>query len=257
MSRKLSIVFLISLFLTVSVFAQEDISEMDMKIPVFKPVMYFGAGDFPSEEDTQVPEGIRNNEFFLESVRLNKLALETYEYGDYDASAGFAQEAIRFAELSDEYVSTQLIAEAERLLAWADANNIATRYPGNYNESKNFYDASVEAHSNEQWAESIEAAIKSIEIIAAFQSGGSAPLPRQYTVRTWDSVRDCLWNIAGYPWVYGEPRRWRELYEANRSKLPEPNNPDLIEPGFVLDIPSIRGETRQGMWEPGRSYPRQ
>jgi hypothetical protein len=32
--------------------------------------------------------------------------------------------------------------------------------------------------------------------------------------------------------------------------MPDPANPDLIEPGMVIDIPSIRGETREGMWRP-------
>ena len=84
------------------------------------------------------------------------------------------------------------------------------------------------------------------------QTGGASTLPAQYTVRTWANERDCLWNIAGYSWVYGDPRRWTDLYNANRARLPDPSNPDLILPGMVLDIPSIRGETRQGMWDPNR-----
>jgi hypothetical protein len=47
---------------------------------------------------------------------------------------------------------------------------------------------------------------------------------------------------------------WKVLYEANKSKMPDPDNPDLIEPGMVLDIPSIRGEFRRGMWDPGNTY---
>jgi len=193
--------------------------------------------------------------------------LETFEYGDYDASAGFAQEAIRYAELSDEYVSVQLLAEAKRLLAWADKNNIAAKFPNNYSEGKTQYENAVDAHANENWNESIGAAIKSIEIFAAFESGGKPPavtapaaskpaasgsLAKQYTVRTWRVERDCLWTIAGYPWVYGDPWKWKELYDANKDKMPEPANPNLIEPGMVLDIPSIKGETRQGMWTPNR-----
>jgi len=261
MSRKISLV-LVCLFFTVSVFAQQDVFELDMKIPVFKPVTYFALA--ADEEENEVVQGIRNNEFYLESLRLTKLALETYEYGDYDASSGFAEEAIRYAQLSDEYVASQLIKETERLLAWADSNNIARRNANYYNESRIYYETSMAAYSNEEWTESIDASTKAIGILSALQSGGTVPttasgsaLPSQYTVRTWASVRDCLWNIAGYSWVYGEPRRWKELYEANKSKLPQPNNPDLIEPGMVLDIPSIRGETRQGMWDSSKSYPRQ
>ncbi|MCL2804682.1 MAG: LysM peptidoglycan-binding domain-containing protein [Treponema sp.] len=219
---------------------------------------------FSAADNEDFADSLRNNEYFLESVRLTKLAHETFEYGDYDASAGFAEEAIRYAELSDEYVATHLIAEADRLLKWADNNNIPARFPNNYEESKNQYEIAVAAYSDEEWNDSIEAAIKAIEILAAFESTGRPAVTtttgsgttgtgtssttttttttgtsgtRQYTVRTWRVERDCLWNIAGYSWVYGDPWRWRDLYEANKSRMPDPDNPDLIEPGMVLEIP--------------------
>jgi hypothetical protein len=233
MSRKIALV-LLSLFFTISLFAAV----------------------IPGEDDSSVPQDIRNNEFFLESLRLTKLAHDTFEFGDYDASAGFAEEAIRYAQLSDEHVAVQLIDEAKRLLDWANVNNIVGQYPNDYEESKNYYDTAVVAYSNEEWTKSIDAAIKSIEILAALEAEANRvlPLPGQYTVRSWAGEKDCLWNIAGYPWIYGEPRRWRDLYEANRPRMPDPNNPNLIEPGMVLDIPSIRGEVRQGMWDPNRIY---
>jgi nucleoid-associated protein YgaU len=54
--------------------------------------------------------------------------------------------------------------------------------------------------------------------------------------------------------VYNDPYKWVILYEMNKSRLPESDNPDIIEPGMVLDIPSIMGETRQGMWDPAKTY---
>jgi tetratricopeptide (TPR) repeat protein len=80
------------------------------------------------------------------------------------------------------------------------------------------------------------------------------PLPAQYTVRAWDVSKDCFWNIAEKPWAYGNPYRWPMLYQANKKKLPDPNNPNFIEPGTVLDIPSLRGEKRVGLWDPGKTY---
>jgi hypothetical protein len=238
MNRKISLLIIISLFFAVSVFALEE------------------------ENESAIPDRISNNEFYLRSLELSKLALETYEYGDYDASAGFAQDAIHYAELSDEYVSVQLIAEAKRLLTWADNNNIAARFPNNYLEGKTQYENAVEANSNEDWNEAIECAISAIEIFGAFESTGRPPvastttatgtLPMQYTVRTWRVEKDCLWTIAGYSWVYGDPFKWRELYNANKDKMPDPANPDLIEPGMVLTIPSLQGESRQGIWNPNR-----
>jgi hypothetical protein len=257
MSRRISIVLIISLFAAFSVFA-EDLNDMDIKIPVLKSVSYFAVA-VPGEDEAAIPEGIANNKFYLESLRLTKLAMDMYEIGDYDASSGFAEEAIRYAQLSDEHVSAQLIAEAKRLIAAADKNNVKAKFPNNYNEGINQYETAVASHSNEAWNDSIVAAVKAIEIFAALQSGAPVAavavssrtgLSKQYTVRTWRVERDCLWTIAGYPWVYGDPWKWKELYNANKDKMPEPNNPDLIEPGMVLDIPSLQGETRQGMYRP-------
>ena len=220
-------------------------------------------------DDYVIPQRISSNEFFLESIRLNRLAVETYEFGDYDASTGFAEEAIRFAYLSDEFVAVQLLTEARRLLDWTEANSYASRYTNFYTEGRTFYETSVRAHADNNLEYSINSAKRSIEYLLMIQSssGVAAPpsayttsavpgaLPRQYTVRTWANERDCLWNIAGYPWVYGDPLRWRDLYNANRARLPDPNNPDLIHPGMILEIPSIRGEIREGMWDPNRTYP--
>jgi len=253
MSRNVILILIISFLFTAGLAAQDEYSALDMQIPVFKSLSYFGSADV-DDEALEIPEGIRNNEFYLESLRLNRLALETYEYGDYDASANFAQEAVIYAELSDGYVANELMGESRRLVEWANSNNIAARYPYDYEEGIDFFQSGISAHSNEEWTSSIDASIRAIQIFTMLRTGGTPPLPNQYTVRAWSTHKDCLWIIAGYAWVYNDPFRWRELYEANKSRMPDPNNPDWIEPGFVLNIPSIRGETRYGMWEPNRMY---
>ena len=45
---------------------------------------------------------------------------------------------------------------------------------------------------------------------------------------------ECLWYIAGYPEIYGNPLEWPRIYEANRGII---KDPDLIYPGQVLKIP--------------------
>jgi len=253
------------LFFTVFAFAQFDLPKLDVKIPAYRSVAYFAA--LSDEEEALIPTSISNNEYYLRSVELNKLAMETYDYGDYDASTNFAQEAIRYAQLSDEYVSNELIAEAERLMQLSEDSDMAKKFPNNYLEGKTQYENAVNANAVQEWNESIESAIKAIEIFTAFQTGKPVPttpskptttttttasgnLPRQYTVRTWRVERDCLWTIAGYSWVYGDPWKWKVLYDANKDKMPEPANPNLILPGMVLDIPPLNNETRQGMWSP-------
>lgn len=54
---------------------------------------------------------------------------------------------------------------------------------------------------------------------------------RTYTVKK----GDCLWYIAGYPEIYGNPLRWPLIYKANKDQI---KDPDLIYPGQVLVIPA-------------------
>ncbi len=63
------------------------------------------------------------------------------------------------------------------------------------------------------------------------QSGSSSTADREvktYTVASGDSLS----KIAKRE--YGDASKWRRIYEANKDKI---QNPDLIYPGQVLDIP--------------------
>ena len=73
----------------------------------------------------------------------------------------------------------------------------------------------------------------------------ASALPRYYQVRVWPP--DCFWNIAEL--LYEDPFKWTVIYEANRAKLEDPDNPDKLEPGVILEIPSINGEHREGLYQ--------
>jgi nucleoid-associated protein YgaU len=72
-------------------------------------------------------------------------------------------------------------------------------------------------------------------------------LPGQYKVEYGDTLRD----IAAHSGIYWSGPLWINIYNANRDQIA---NPDLILPGIVLLIPSLRDEIREGMWEAGRDY---
>lgn len=57
---------------------------------------------------------------------------------------------------------------------------------------------------------------------------------KKYKVRLIPHRRDCLWRIAEYKFIYGNPYLWPKIYRANKSQI---KNPDLIYPGQVFDIP--------------------
>ncbi len=256
MKRAVMIALLFTLIMGVQVFAQQ----FDLPEPVLGDITAIAAFAQAASSDARagvIPRSIRNNEYFLESVRLKGLADTAYESGDYDASERYAEESLRYAQLSDEYVALQLkIREADRTIAQAKdgmdgaaAKGLDKVYPNEWAQGQALYTEAVNARASEDWDGAIAAARRILAMLEGAQD--SLPLPAQYTVRTWLGEKDCLWNIAGYSWVYGDPRI---LYNANKAKMPDANNPNVIEPGMILDIPSINNEVRYGMWRPGVSY---
>lgn len=65
-----------------------------------------------------------------------------------------------------------------------------------------------------------------------------------YIVRTWSENRDCLWNIAGQTEIYGDPFQWPKIWQANAELI---KNPDVIQPGWELTIPSAGPKTSDEM----------
>ncbi len=81
-------------------------------------------------------------------------------------------------------------------------------------------------------------------------ASNTSTLPAFYRVGSWETTRDCFWTISENPAVYGDPMHWTVLYEANKNLLPDPNDPNLILPDTILTIPSIKGERREGTYNP-------
>ena len=78
--------------------------------------------------------------------------------------------------------------------------------------------------------------------------------PARYLVDEWTETGDCFWKIAENTAVYADPFLWTKLYEANKARLPIHDNPNLIMPGTIIEIPSLWGERREGLYDPAASY---
>jgi len=219
----------------------------------------------------ETPSSIRNNRYYLASISLAEQAQKAFDAGDYDASTRYAEQAAEQARLSDEFVAMRLadysIARAHSRYTWAGSVGAATKYPNEYKTATTAYDQAVEARKEEKWDTATEAAHRVLAALANVRGPGGqvgpgaepprpagGTLPAQYVVRNWVSTGDCFWTIASWSWVYGDPYQWRKLYEANKDKIPTKDNPNLIEPGMILDIPSIKGEVRSGLWDPQGKY---
>jgi nucleoid-associated protein YgaU len=190
------------------------------------------------------------------------------------------------------YIANSKMDDALQRLSWADSAEAKRHFPAEFYDAKTYYNLGLIAKDARKWDDTIDNANKVIKTLAAFtappeeanvidrvpvadtgrtverigiteepampedgeKTDKGTPLPSRYTVRSWDKYGDCFWNIAGRSWAYGDPRRWPLLYQANKNKLPNPGNPNLIEEGTILDIPSVNGEERSGIWTPDAVY---
>ena len=88
------------------------------------------------------PIVVRNNPYFMESLRSANNAHLAFEEGLYDDSVRYSQDAIRFAILSDEFVenallkkaATDTIVIAKQRMDWASSSavNARVRFPSEY-----------------------------------------------------------------------------------------------------------------------------
>lgn len=218
-----------------------------------------------SEEESSAVEeetlkGLLNNEYYRESIKLKRLAVESFDYGDYDASAQYAADAAAAAARSDEYVALRLkilevdsaLAKAKERIDWAASVGADRNFSKDYAAASDAYQRALAARAAEDYDLALKLARDAVSSLAAVRA--VTPLPAKYKVRPWSETRDCFWNISAYPWVYGDPTKWKVLYEANKAKLPRPENPDLLRVGTILTIPSLKGEVREGTWEKGKTY---
>jgi hypothetical protein len=121
-----------------------------------------------------IPQNLRNNLYYLESLKLLKMEGEAYDRHDYDAASQYSAEAQRYAQLSNEYVALQLkiaetnnvIAAARTRLDWAVSIKAAEHYPTEIMSAQTAYAEAVNDRKAEEWDRAIEAAGRVIKILA-------------------------------------------------------------------------------------------
>jgi nucleoid-associated protein YgaU len=228
-------------------------------IIVCLPVLSLSAAEQDAQYDplplSEFVKGLLNNQYMVENLRLIGLAETAYKDAKYDDAVKYAQEANKYAQMSDDYVRLQIkIREANDAIAAAQARlnqvkqaNAHVKFAAIYEKAQQTFAEALDHRSKEEWDPAKESALAVIALLSEIP--GVPVLAAQYRVKTWIGFKDCLWNIAAKKEIYGDPWKWRIIYNANKDKLPTPGNPDLVEPGTLLDIPSIAGEYRAGILE--------
>lgn len=201
-----------------------------------------------------------NNTYQILADQYARQAQNAFNAGEYVRAIELSRLAEENAALSRAYIDRMTIrqnAEKELLrahtrIAWARSIGADGNFPIAFSAAENAY-ANAEASFNR---EDYEATVRYAQEALASLDGVKelVPLPEYYVVRPWADTRDCYWNISGRPYVYNNPLLWENLYQENKDKMPQPNNPDLILPGMRMRIPSLTGEYRNGVYSPTKTY---
>jgi nucleoid-associated protein YgaU len=145
------------------------------------------------------------------------------------------------------------IAAAEERFNWAEDVAADKRYPVEYAAAAALLETAKAAFAAEDYD---YARISANEVLARLAGvRDTTPLPAIFVVRELPKDTDCFWRIAALPAIYNDPFQWSVLYEANKNKLPDPKNPNLVKPDTILTIPSLKGEYREGTWSQDAKYP--
>jgi nucleoid-associated protein YgaU len=201
-------------------------------------------------------QSLENNEYYKKSVEYADLSRRAIDNGEYEQGSEYAIESQKYAELSKQYIARMLLAyrarsayvAAKARVTIAERLNIPSRDQEFWSEVSMYFQSATEKFNAEDYEKSIPDSRKVVELLRDIESRyqNQGGLAAYYTVKLNPERRDCLWRIAGFNFVYGDPFQWRRLYEANKDSFPDPENPNLIVPGQVLKIPSIQGEARSG-----------
>jgi nucleoid-associated protein YgaU len=237
-------------------------------------------------------QSLLDNEFYRKARDLMTQSQQALDNGDYDGAARLAAQAKEQLSQSDQYVATASrfyiangwLNNAKDRIAYAKSIQADVNYKDQYDSAVQGEGLAQSALDDKDYDRSTDlskgvlAILKDVApkvaevkpapeekpvekpavkpaVQPAEAPAGPPPLPQYYTARLILPLRDCFWRIAGYPFVYDNPWKWRLLYEANKSLLEDPNNPDLIEVGARFLIPPLAGETREGDFDPSVSYP--
>ena len=224
-------------------------------------------------------QSLTDNPDYQKSIELSAQAKTAFDAGDYDTATDLANQAKDYAARSDEYVAKMLakadadkaMGQAKDKLAWADSVNAKAQYPDLYKQASDLYADAGTAYSGEDYKTAADKARQSVAALddiaaaiakaeadaraAAEAAKAKGPVwPAVYVVRLIPGHRDCLWRIAEYPFIYNNPLKWTVIYAANKKTFRDPGNPNLIFPGQQLTIPAIKGESRDGTYDPTVTY---
>ncbi|MCR4627338.1 MAG: hypothetical protein K5640_06785 [Treponema sp.] len=201
-----------------------------------------------------------NNTYQKLANEYSRKAQSALNAGEYELSVEYAKKAEENAALSKAYIDKMMqkgnadkdLRLAQKKVEWAKSVYVDKNFPMAYSSAETALENAKKAYAAEDYKSASAYANQVLSVLA--DTYEITPLPQYYVVRPWAQTKDCYWNISGRPYIYNDPRLWENLYQKNKDAMPKPDDPNLILPGMKMEIPSLSGEFRDGVYSPSKSY---
>lgn len=223
-------------------------------------------------------QNFSDNENQKAGREYERQATEAMAAGDYENAGKLADLAAIEYRKSREYADAQLkkfrAANAINLAQTTikdleSVQRVRKEYPNELAKANALLAEARTLYAEGKWEESRDKALAAIDALKGIKGTPTAEpktapkatdssgivLPRYYVVVARPQDTDCFWNISKMSAVYGNPIFWQKLWKANLGAMRDPENPNLIYPGMIVEIPPLDGETREGTYDPSLSYP--
>ena len=192
---------------------------------------------------------------YATAAELYDAALANYDAEDYPAAGDKARETVAAVEAIAQADAEAAITRAQTAMSNAEGIEAPRNYPEEYAQAKTALADALAAFGSQDYGTAAMRANACVAALAGVKAKeDTLSWPAVYVVRLIPERRDCLWRIAEYSFIYNNPLKWPVIYEANKKTFRDPGNPNLIFPGQKLSIPAIKGEKREGTFDPKNTY---
>lgn len=169
-----------------------------------------------------------DNPYYKKSLEYRDMAEKAMNDSDYKKASEYARLGI--AEL-DKYRSNNGILLAEQRIREARRRGLDKKDPDKFARILELVETAKTYIQAGDYPNSAKNSDEALRLLDELFSG--AGLVSQYRV----VKGDCLWRIARKPEIYDDAKAWPKIYMANKSRMRYPDNPHLIYPDQIFDIP--------------------
>lgn len=175
-------------------------------------------------------DDVLNDELFKESESYRDMSERALNAQSYQVALDKANDG---HTVLDKYLANRAIRRVTTTYNEAEEAGLTTSNPDEMTSAVTLIDDASIGVDRKEYVLALNNAEQAQSLLDALLRDKKKGSADKYTVVS----GDCLWRIAKKPQIYNNSHAWPKIYMANKKKFKQPDNPHLIFPDQVFDIP--------------------